>query len=225
MSRTELILNELLKALEDGADPGRVLRRHGDSKSVLYSALSAVIPVAEERLQSAVAEERSARKRLDGLREEIKAAEARRNGLVEEIADTGEKLRQVLAELSSKIAPLESAEALGRMGFTPDRLKQLHEFLSGIPIARRGSKDDVVAAFFEIAAKMSRSLDLKLQEKRTEERLTCTKMELAQSRAEVERLENVAKSLREPIEALDRLRGVGVDDSDLIEWNTIIQQG
>ena len=115
MSRTKLITEELLRALETGSDIGEVMRRHKDSKSTLYAALAMVLPVAQQRLHAAQRQEQAANDNARALLDEEASLTGRIHELESKTAHKEQRLAEVDRSLVQREALLGRVDALGML--------------------------------------------------------------------------------------------------------------
>ena len=125
MGRRELIIDELIEALDTDGSVETVLRRHEESRSPLYQALVFVIRTAEDRLRKAVRDAASARKQTKTLRQQEEALNARIQELEEQVTARERLNVQLEDTVKTKQTLLDEMDSLERSGFHADRLKQL----------------------------------------------------------------------------------------------------
>jgi len=222
MGRRELIVEELLEAMDKGGDVDFVLRRHGDSRNILYQALVIVIRIAEDRLRKAVRDVASARKLVETLQQQAEAMKAKNEELQERVASLEHKEAEVAATLKTKQTLLNESASLERIGFDAERLRQLRAVLERMAVERKLPLDKVTEVFFELLDRLDDPVALKIEEQRAEESLHEAKAAVERGKADARHLDEVAEARRGPIEALERLRGRGVKENDIPDWSRLL---
>lgn len=148
MSRTKLITEELLRALETGSDIGEVMRRHKDSKSTLYAALAMVLPVAQQRLHAAQRQEQAANDNARALLDEEASLTGRIHELESKTAHKEQRLAEVDRSLVQREALLGRVDALERGGFSVEDLERLRGSLATLADAADRTPKEAVEVFF-----------------------------------------------------------------------------
>ena len=154
MGRRELILQELLEAMSSGGDVERVIRRHSDSKSVLFQAIAMAIPIALERLRSAVDEETSAQKLVDVLQRQIEELQSQIHNLQEQVTVSKETHGRIDEAVKENRSLLDKAASLEKSGFSPGHLRQLKQKLEDLAIDRKSTVSNVTDFFFQLVDRL-----------------------------------------------------------------------
>ena len=223
MGRRELILQELLEAMESGGDIERVIRRHSDSKSVLFQAIAMAIPIAIERLRSVVDEETSAQKLVDVLLPQIEELRSQIHNLQEQVTELKETHRRIDEAVKDNQSLLDKAASLERNGFSLGHLRQLQQKLEDLAIDRKSTVNNVTDFFFQLVDRLDNTVGLRVDVQRSEKRLSELSIEIRNKEAEVQSLANVAEARRIPLNALELLRAKGVKYEEIPRWQRLVQ--
>ena len=222
MSRTDLILQELLDAIEGNSDFQDVLHRHSDSKSPLYSALARAIPMASHRLEKLLEKTDSARRDHEPLAHDLETLPKRISMLRDEVLETEEELRRLQGEATLKRGLLESVATLEEAGFTEQHLEQLQAVLTRFAADQSASTADTIELLFELVGRMESTVALGLEDKRMKATLKRAEASVARRKVQVRRLEETKVVLRAPLKSLDELLAQGVGACELIAWHRLI---
>ena len=222
MGRRELIVEELLQAMDQGGDVDFVLQRHKDSRSGLYQALVIVIRIAEERLRKAVRDVTSARKLVEILQQQAEAMKAKNEELQDRVTSLEQKEAEVATTLKTKQALLDESTSLERIGFDAERLRQIGAVLKRIAVEKKLPLDKVTDVFFELLDRLDDPVALKIEEQRAEQSLHEAESAVEREKADLRHLEEASEARRGPIEALERLRGRGVKESEIPSWSRLL---
>ncbi|MFQ5880654.1 MAG: hypothetical protein ACE5IZ_10850, partial [Dehalococcoidia bacterium] len=223
MGRRELIVQELSDAMDDPRAVDAVLRRHSDSKGVLYQALAEVLPIQEERLRRDAGKTAEARREKDTLQREAEALGARIEQLRQREVELEEATHRLDEEIKSKGATLAGAAALERGGFTSERLEQLDEALRSIAVAHQAQPQQVVDLFFQLLGSLDLPVALEAEVHRAEARLHAAKSDLERTEAERDALREEAEAHRGVLSALERLRKRGVEPDRLPNLDRLVR--
>ena len=224
MSRTDVVVHELKQAVMTGEDVEEVLRRHEDSKSVLYRALAEVLPWAGAELTSAAANLES---RLDAKAQvgrDIESLTPVRDGLQAEI----DRHRQESAELTDRLegrrAERDQLDQLGAWGFHPERLAELREFVERLSAEQGVLPEDAAAEVFAFLGRYEGVASLDVEARRAERRAEEARAEASRWSAEARRREAHTKLRIATIDATERLLARGVKEPDIARWHRILDR-
>ena len=223
MSRKDLIVQELLDALDGVESVQEVLQRHSDSKSVLYAAIAEVLPIAQHRLVNAIVGERKARGNRVGLVQDIESLTLQRDGLQDEVTSARREQEAVHSDLAKHQPILQTVANLQAWGFTLDRLNQLHGTLNRLADAHGSSLAQATELFFDLLDGSEGVIISGLEKKRLQAETKVAENKLNDLNGELERLSDVVSEHQGALDSLNRLKKGGVSEQELATWHGFLK--
>ena len=221
MNRTQLILKELLDAVEQGDGIDAVMARHGGSKSPMYAALLEATQIVHKRLGAAQRELDATVARVTAMNKDAEQLEQHVRALNQQVTEAEGKLPTLKEEAEAKQALLDQVGALEARGFTTEHLSKLGDLLGEIAASEGLPAAEGVTQFFQTVKGFERAVSLDLEVKAAKVRAQQANAEAAYWQAEAKRRETQSKARIETIETLEHLLANGLKEADLVSWAQI----
>ena len=214
MALTDVITDELLKALETDTDPETVLTRYRGSKGPLYGALARATRDATTRY--ATLQQRVTRARTRATASEHRAQEAdARAGRAEDAAQAAEqRLAAMQATLAQHQGTVQQVKTLTTAGWTTDTLATLTTIFTRGTAESGQPASEAVARFLAVAQEAA---DLAA----TEQQVRTAQGQARQVEAAVVAKARAAKIRTQAIDAAVWCLRRGITPQTLIAWQAI----
>jgi chromosome segregation ATPase len=236
MSVTDEIYTQLKDGLWIGLDYDELRLKHEKSKGPFYNALQLVVADASAEITSLSSEMKALKGKTekekakldtlvdqqDKVSDSIKTGQQEIEALMTEEQAIKARIEAISAELQTNECLLGQADALRKMGFDDERLRQLSAVLIEIG-AKHGQKpSDAIAKFFTDL----QDYDTKVGFEREIERLAAIsetkQLESENWQAKVQKLERQFASRKEAIGTVQVLFKQGVRGKQILSWNKIV---
>ncbi len=210
MTRTEIIVNELLEAVSQPETIDAVYSRHADSRGPFYRALAEATGILRARHQTLAAQVRQEKGREDALRSSVSQLE-NRLGKMQEFED------KLAKNIEKHQAVLDRLAELSKKGFSEAQLARLTEALDGWSTKSGLKPPEAVDHFLEAAVRVTDILSLEQERARAEKEKTAAEAEAKKAIAQ-------SKLTTDAIAGTKWLVSQGVSRGMVLAWRAIAPQ-
>jgi hypothetical protein len=210
MTRTEIIVKELLDAVDQPETIEAVYSRHADSRGPFYRALAEATGVLRQRYNALLGKVRQEKDREEAVRSSV-----------EQLENHLGKMQETESKLAKNIekhqAVLDRLAELSKKGFSEAQLARLTEVLVGWSTKSGLKLDEAVGRFLEAAGRLTDILSLEQERARVEKEKTAAEAEAKKAIA-------LSKLTTETVEAAKWLVSQRISLKTVQTWRAVASQ-
>ena len=224
MTRTQLIVEELLAVLNDEGNLDQVRSRHGDSRSPLFGAIAKVLLIGKQRLRETVEKVRAAARQLEEDRGKAELEQERLRTLQREASELEKNIGAMSDEADATKRLLAEAARLQDLGFTMEHLKQIYTVLGRAADSHNAGMKETLDTFFELTEFLADVASAKVEAKRLQAQLRETKKDMRGQRKELAGLKESLEVGHRTLKLLAALDRDGLGRERLASWQDLLHR-